>query len=239
MESEHNESLACPRCKQRPATATYAGRNGKWTVHVCGLCFDRLEIQDALEWGTVDMFPLVEEERWDEILAWLDEFEKANGHRDHDGWMARSIASHRELTLWQAERYEEALQACEKLEQLGFEDDWYRYAAGIAKARVLDDMGRHAEAVATFEEALRYQDLSYTDGVCNSMRWLAVFSQNAGIPVDERWREVVQNVAEGYEVEVPVRPTLGESILALFELTENKVSKWKREQQAQQANEAR
>lgn len=230
MERDNEHPSICPRCKQRPVTATYNSRNGKWSVRVCGICFDRHEIQDAMEWGIVDTFSLVAEERFDEILAWLDTFEETNRHRDHDGWLARSVAACRQQTLWQAERYEEALQACEKVEQLGFEDDWYRFAAYGAKARVLDDMGRHVEALATCEEALRYLSPKYTEGVLHSMRALAEFSANAGKPVDERWREVVQNVADEYEVEFPIRPTLAESILALFDLTENMPSKRQRNQ---------
>lgn len=230
MQQHHDEQdETCPRCKQRPATATYNSRNGKWSVHVCGMCFDRHEIQDAMEWGLVERLNPDGEDNYDAILAWLDTFEEANRHRDHDGWMARSVAASRQHFLWEAERYEESLAACEKVEQLGFEDDWYRYAAGGAKARVLDDMGRHAEALATYEEALRYQALQYEDAARNSMHWLAVYSQNAGKPVDESWREVVQNVAREYEVEFPVRPTLAESILALFEMTENMPSKQQRE----------
>jgi tetratricopeptide (TPR) repeat protein len=185
-----------------------------------------------MEWGVHERLELASQERHDEILAWLDTFEDANRHRDHDGWMARSVASARAHFLWHAERYEEALVACDVVEQMGFEDAWYRYAAGSAKACVLEGLGRHAEALATFEEALRHHDLSHIETTRHLMHSLAEYSNRAGKPVDESWREVVQNVAHEYEVEMPVRDSLAETILALYELTENKPAK--RQRAAQQ-----
>jgi tetratricopeptide (TPR) repeat protein len=201
---------------------------------VCEPCVDLLQLQEAFGWGVYDTGNLAVEGRYDEILAWLDAFEKANRHRDHDGWLARSIASHRELTLWEAERYEEALVACDVVEQLGFEDAWYQYAAGSAKACVLEGLERHEEALAVFEEALRHHDLSHIETTRHLMHRLTEYSNRAGKPVDESWREVVQNVADEFEVEMPMRDSLAETILALYELTENKPSKRQRAAQQRQ-----
>jgi tetratricopeptide (TPR) repeat protein len=181
-----------------------------------------------MQWGIVDTFPLVDEERFDEVLAWLDAFENANRHRDHDGWLARSIASHRELTLWQAERYEEALIACDIREKLGFENITDKWALASSRAHNYEGLGRHDEALAVFEKAFREQDPRYLSGARYYLRPLVEYATNAGKPVDESWREVVQNVANEYEVEMPVRETLAETILALYELTENKPSKRQR-----------
>jgi tetratricopeptide (TPR) repeat protein len=233
MESDRKDAVAtCPWCKKRPATSMYNSRNGKISAMFCQICLDRNEIQDALEWGIVDRFPLAEAERWDEILAWLDELEAANHHRDHDGWLARSVASERELTLWRAGRYEEALQACDVVEQLGFEDNWHRYAARVARANVLEGLGRHEEALAVYEEALRNHAEKAIESARHALLNLVDFATNAGKPVDESWRELAKTVAVDYEVEVPIRPTLAESITALFELTENKLSSRQRAEQA-------
>ena len=88
-----------------------------------------------MEWGMLDLLKSTTQERYDKILAWIDAFDEANRHRDHDGWMARSVASSRALFLWEAERYEESLIACDIVEQLGFEDAWCRFAARSARAR--------------------------------------------------------------------------------------------------------
>lgn len=220
--------VTCWFCKRQPASVTYTNRTGKRTEQVCDKCLDRLQVQEAMEWGIVDTFPLEKEERYDEILSWLDTFEQANRHRDHDGWLARSVASHRGLVLWQAERYEEALIACEKVEQLGFDNVTNRWALGLSRAKNYEGMGKHAEALAAFEAAFRHQDSRYLAGARYFMRSLVEFSENAGKPVDESWRQIVQNVADEYDVEFPVRPILAESILALFEMTENVPSKRQR-----------
>lgn len=236
MKSEQNKDVpACPRCKKRPANTLYTSRSGDDNVMLCQECVNRLELQDVMEWGIVDCDPLVEAERWDEILAWLDELETSNRHRDHDGWLVRSVASHRQLTLWQAERYEEALLACDIVEQLGFEDDWHRYAARVARANVLEGLGRHEEALAIYEEALRNHDEKAIESVRHALLNLADFATNAGKPVDESWRELAKTVATDYQVEFPVRPTLTESIMALFELTENQLSSRQRAEQAKKS----
>jgi len=229
MNSDSNDApVICWRCKRQPASATYMDRTGKWSEQVCDKCLDRLQIQEAMEWGIVETFPLEKEERYDEILSWLDTFEAANRHRDHDGWLARSVAAHRGLVLWQAERYEDALLACNVVEQLGFENVTDRWALGVARARNYEEMEKHAEALAAFEAEFRHQDSRYVSAARYFMRSLVEFSANAGKPVDESWRPVVQNIADEYEVEFPVRPTLAESIVALFEATENKLTKRQR-----------
>jgi len=233
VELEPDKSVVvCPRCKARPTTTMYNSRNGHIRVMVCHNCLDRLEIQDAFEWGIVEMEELEEQERYDEMLAWIDAFEEANRHRDQDNWLAMNVASHRALILWQAERYEESLAECEKREQFGFEDAWHRWAEGSAKASALEGLGRHDEALAAFEAAFRHQDARFTYSARHLMRDLVKLSANAGKPVDESWRPLIQAIAADYEVEFPVRPTLAESITALFELTENRLTRRQREEQA-------
>jgi tetratricopeptide (TPR) repeat protein len=214
----------------RPVSTKYTDRLGKRTELVCAQCLDRFEVQESLEWGVHDRLELAAQERYDEILAWLDTFAESNRHRDHDGWMARSVASARAHFLWEAERYVEALEACHIREKLGFENVTDHWALGLAQARNFEGLERHDEALAVFEETFRHQDPRYMSGARYFLRPLIEFSENAGKPVDESWREVVQNVADEYEVEMPVRDSLGETILALFEMTENKPSKRQREQ---------
>lgn len=230
MNSDSNDTATtCWSCKKRPATTTWTNRKGTRSEPVCEPCLDLLHLQEAFGWGIYDNRVLDEEERYDEILAWLDAFEEANRHRDQDGWLARAVTAHRALVYWQAERYAESLAACEQREQLGYENVWSRWVSGSAKAQALEGLGRHAEALAVFEEAFRHQDPQHIGSALYFLRPLAEFSANAGKPVDESWREVAQNVANEYDVEMPVRETLGETILALFELTENKPSKRQRE----------
>ncbi len=229
MESDRNEpGETCFFCKKRPATTIYTNRSGKLSERVCEPCLDLLQLQEAFGWGVSDSRALAEEERYDEILAWIDAFEEANRHRDHDGWLKRAVASHRELTLWEADRYEEALVACDIREKLGFENITDKWALAAFRARNFEGLEKHAEALAVFEKAFREQDPRYLSGARYWMTSLVEYSANAGKPVDESWRAVVQNIADEYEVEMPVRETLAETILALYEMTETKFTKRQR-----------
>lgn len=221
--------MSCQSCKKKPATTAYTNRKGTVGELVCASCLDLLQLQEEFGLGIYDRQELDEQERYDEILAWVDEFEQVNRHRDLTGWLARAAAAHRACVYWQAERYDESLEAAEIRIQLGgLQDAWDHWAAASAKANALQGLGRHAEALTTFEEAFRHQDPSYVDSARSFMTSLVEFSENAGKPVDESWRHVVENVAHEYDVEFPVRPTLAESILALFEMTENMPSKRQR-----------
>ncbi len=240
MNVDTNDTVTtCWSCKKRPASTTWTNRKGTRSEPVCEPCVDLLQLQEAFGYGVYDTGDLAVEGRYDEVLAWIDAFEKANRHRDQDGWLTRNIASHRQLTLWEAERYEESLIACDVVEQLGFEDAWSRFAGRGARARVLEGLGRHDEALAVFEEALRHYELGYINEGRHLMNLLVEFSANAGKAVDESWRDVVQNIANEYEVEMPVRETLGETILALYEMTENMPSKRQRDWQQEQDRIAR
>ncbi|MDC3983799.1 hypothetical protein [Polyangium jinanense] len=172
------------------------------------------------------------DERYDEALACLDAFEQENRHRDHDGWLARSVASEREFILYEAGRYEEALQACEAVARLGFENVTDRWSNGSAKALNLQALGRHREALETFEEAFSHQDPRYASAIPYYLPTLVELSENVGQPVDEKWRRVAEAGAEDFAVEMPVRDSLGESMRALAEMTRGMPSKREREWKA-------
>jgi tetratricopeptide (TPR) repeat protein len=186
-------------------------------------------MHDVIDDNTLHIVELIDNGQPDEALACLDTIWEANRHRDHTGSLARSIALQREFILCEAERYEEALAMCDIREQLGFENITDSWGLGASRARNLEGLGRHAEALAVFEKAFREQDPRYLSGARYWMTSLVEYSENAGRPVDESWREVVQRIADGYEVELPVRDSLGETILALYELTEGKQPKSKTE----------
>ncbi len=223
--STPNPSTAsmCSSCKKRPATTMYTDHRGNGSEQVCPPCLDRLEIVEAFERGLLETYTLYKDEEdevyFEKTLAWLDDVERKHRHRDHDGWLARTLASHRALVYWQAERYEESLTACELRDSLGYDKVWDRWPGANAKAGALEGLGRHAEALTVFEEAFRHQDPRLLAGARYYLPALVKYSTNAGQPVDESWRALAQRIAEHYHVEFPVRPTLAESMLALYEMT--------------------
>jgi tetratricopeptide (TPR) repeat protein len=238
MKTEPEEAtVLCWHCKKRPAKVTYTHTEGpeKGTQQVCNLCLDRLELQDEFAVEQRKRAEWLHDERSDEFFARLDEFEATNRHRDHEGWLARTIAMTRQHELWWAERYEESMNAYEVVKKLGFEQPWHGWEAAHCQALVLEALGRHEEALAAFEEAFRHQQPPNLVAANHSMCKLVKFSANAGKPVDESWRDLVKAIAADYEVELPIRPTLAESITALFELTENKLSSRQRAEQAKKS----
>ena len=227
MQPPSEKPQPCWSCEKREATHSYtcAGR----TVRVCATCLDRLEVQEAFEYKGLDINKLMRREQYDEALASWEAFEEANRHRDHDGWLARSVARDRAFILHEAGRYTEALQASEAVAQLGFENVTARWGHGSAKARTLQALGRHREALAAFEEAFSHQDPRYASSIPYYLPLLVELSEGAGQPVDEKWRSAAEAGAEDFAVEMPVRDSLGESMRALAEMTQGMPSKAKRE----------
>ncbi|HVK68631.1 MAG TPA: hypothetical protein VM694_29430 [Polyangium sp.] len=205
---------------------------------VCATCLDRLEVQEAFEYKGLAIDKLVSRDQYDEALARWDAFEDANRHRDHDGWLGRSVARQREFILYEAGRYEEALQACEAVAQLGFENVTDRWSNGSAKALNLQALGRHREALSAFEEAFSHQDPRYASSIPYYLPTLVELSENLGQPVDEKWRRVAEAGAEDFAVEMPVRDSLGESMRALAQMTQGMPSKREREWKAKQGGGA-
>lgn len=221
MKTDHEEQpVLCWFCKKRPPVVAYTHRRDlkKEAHQVCALCSDHLQLQDDFDEEVSAHFSLIYDEHYDEYLALIDAFEAANRHRDHDGWLARRIASSRQHVLWEAERYEESLAASDVVEQLGFEQVWNRWIAAHGRSLALEGLGRHEEALAMYEAAFRHQEPKFLVAAFESMTPLVKFSANAGKPVNESWRPLIQAIAAEWNVEFPVRPTLAESITELFEV---------------------
>ncbi len=168
-------------------------------------------------------------------LAAVDAFWDANCHRDHDKWLERTIADHRAFIFWLAGRHTEALQACERREQLGFERVCDRWSHAYSVALSLGALGRHKEALAVFEEAFSHQDPRYFSALPYHFRSLVKLSRKAGQPVNEKWRSVAMDAAEEFAIKMPARKTLAETLLALTKKTERMPSKRTREWEQEQA----
>jgi tetratricopeptide (TPR) repeat protein len=216
MQLPNNQPQLCWFCKKRPATVKYTHRSGRLTEMVCATCLDRLEVQEEYEYKARDIIhPLEGNEQYDEALAWLDAFLEANRHRDHDRWLARSIASHRANILFDAGRYAEAEQACEAWAELGFADVWERWLHRTVTAQTLDALGRSREGLAVLEDALTHQDPKHLPTARGYLEKLAEISEKLGQPVDPKWRSLAQEVAEWYGVEMPKHDSLGKAIIEL------------------------
>jgi tetratricopeptide (TPR) repeat protein len=220
MPFPNEKPQTCSFCKKRPATAkyTYATTTEMIEEMVCATCLDRLEVQEAFEYKFRDIIiPLERNEQYDEALACLDAFLEANRHRDHDQWLARSIASHRAMILLDAGRYAAAEQACAAWAALGFDDVGERWMHGSVTAETLDELGRTREGLAVLEDALSYRDPKDVPGAWGHLKRLAEISEKLGQPVDPKWRSLAQASGEWYGVELPQHESLGKAIVELAE----------------------
>jgi tetratricopeptide (TPR) repeat protein len=233
MQSPNDAPRLCWFCKKRPATEKYIRKT--ITELVCATCLDRLLVQDALEDRFLHIVDLERNERYDEALACLDEVLEANRHRDHDKWLARSVANHRALLLFEAGRYADGEKACDVWAQLGFADVGERWSHGFEAARTLDALGRPREALAALEDALSYRDPKDLPGARGPLALLAELSDKLGQPVDPKWESLAKALAKRFRTELPVADSLGKAILELAEITRGKQPKFPHEWEKDEA----
>ncbi|MBK9264159.1 MAG: hypothetical protein IPM54_30710 [Polyangiaceae bacterium] len=88
--------------------------------------------------------------------------------------------------------------------------------ARLRKAQALDALGRPREALSALEEAFAHRDQLFL-GVAEKLVALVDLSGKLGQPVDPKWQNLADAVAEAYGVEMPTRDSLGETIRALAE----------------------
>jgi len=198
---------------------------------VCATCLERREVRDAYEGKLLHITALERRKQYDEAIVCLNTILEENHARDHDGWLARSVADHRVLILLDAGRYAEAEQACKAWSQLGFSDVSERWMHALGTAHTLEGLGRDREAVAALEDALGYEDPKYLPSVLGVLTELVRFSEKLALPVDPKWLRIAEAVAERYGVGMPVHDSPGQAVFALEEAVRGKQpkrpSEWK------------
>src|SRR5690242_18669649 len=110
----------CARCREKPATEKYM-LSGHAEI-VCAACFERCTVHDAVQRELYHVLKLAHHRQCEEALAGLDPILERYRHRDHDGWVANSIALARTSILGDLGRYEEAERAYNDWARIGFTD---------------------------------------------------------------------------------------------------------------------
>lgn len=220
MQFPNDEPSLCALCQEKPATENYA-LSGH-TKPVCAACLERWNVQDAYENKLLHITALERRGQYDEALACLDAILEANSDRDHDGWLARSVADHRVLLLLDAGRYAEAEESCRAWARLGFADVSQRWMHALGTAHSLEALGRDQEAVAALEDALGYEDPKYLPSVLSVLTELVRLSEKVGQAFDSKWLRTAEAVAERYGIDMPANDSPGQAILALQEAVQGK-----------------
>ncbi|MFO0590806.1 MAG: hypothetical protein U0441_24900 [Polyangiaceae bacterium] len=216
MTTPEDDTQLCWLCERNLSEKTYT--RGAEEHPVCAACFDRLSVQDAYEGALGRIGALDKAGRPEEALAALDAILEANRERDHDGWLARSIASHRALSLSLAGRHAEAEKELRGRAQLGFVDVWDRYEYGLAMAKTLEALGRDAEAVAALEDALSHQEPQYSPTAMSLLSRLAGLSEKLGRPLESKWMDLANAAASSYGVAMPAGDSPSQVFSALHRL---------------------
>lgn len=223
MQFPNNDPPLCASCQEKAAIKQYTHETR--SEMLCATCFDRWSVHDAFENELRHIFELEGRLQYDEALARLDAILEAERERDHDGWLAGSVAHHRAELLLEACRYAEAEQAYDAWSRLGFIDIWRRRMHALGLARTLEGLGREREAVAVLEDVLGYDDPKDVPFAIHPLAELARLSEKLHLPVDSKWLRIAEGVAERYGVDMPVRDSPGEAILALEEITQGRQPK--------------
>ena len=84
----------------------------------------------------------------------LDDMLSVHVRQDADGWLKRSIISHKALLYMTAGSHSQALLAYQELKQLGFAGPSERVEYSLGVSRALLAGGRAPEAIGVLEEAL-------------------------------------------------------------------------------------
>lgn len=231
MQSPKEEAPFCANCEKRPATEEYT-RGGRTTM-LCTTCFDRWNVQDVYEGSILHIENLRRGGKCDEALAYLDAILESNRDRDHDGWLARSIAAHRALLLFLVGRYADAEEAQKARAQLGFANAWERHEHAVGLAHVLEALGRDVDALAVLEDALGHEEDGYLNEAPHLLAEVARLSEKLGQPVDPKWRPLAEAVADEYGIEMPANESFGQALVTLEELTRSAKPKRQREWEAE------
>ena len=241
MQVSEDEARRCEFCG-KPATTVYACGNA--ALSTCDACHEQQTVREAHERQLVHVIELTMRRQYDEALAFLDALLESNRERDQDAWLARHIAHHRVQILWDTGRYAEAEQACEAWAELGFVDIGERLIHALETARILEVSGRVQQALDALEnalghgETLGHDDVKYLDSAPYPLAELARLSDKLGQPVDPKWRRLAEAVADEYGVEMPIKESLGQALLALEGLTRGAKPKRQREWEAEHGADA-
>jgi tetratricopeptide (TPR) repeat protein len=216
VQSSKDYSGICAFCEKQAAVEAYT-RAGR-TEMVCASCGDRCRVQDAFEDKAIHLANLQSARKYDEAIACLDSIFESNRDRDHDGWLARSIAAHRAMIFMDAGRYADAEQAWNTMAEVGFADVFDRWEYAVGAARVWDAQGRTQEAAALLEDTLRYPIPShYLPSARAPLGELARISEKLAQPLDPKYLRLAKAIAKRFGIDMPANESVAKAILALRE----------------------
>ena len=200
-------SQTAVNCKLCSAPAEEVYTRAGLTMRLCRRCITRQHLQDAFEARLLEIDTCMREKQHDEALRILDEIWDTNRTHDTDGWLERSVLSHRALVLFDQGKLPEALDVYRTRGMRGFPEssDFPTHQLGLAE--VLAGLGHYREAIDALEDGLRALDRRTLPGALSLLASLVRVSQAAGQALSPHWKPLIEACAARWGIELPAQMT--------------------------------
>ena len=180
------------------------------TLQLCARCLDRMQIQDAYEGQLLELHRLTVDGRYADVLAALDGLFAQHRGRDHDGWLERSLTSHRALVL--AEQGDLVAAAAAHRAVIAASPDDHSERFGLAG--VLERMGDLDEAVAEVERGLAAITARTAPAALSGLVRLARFCAAQGREVPASHRDALEAAVRWWGLPLPAALLASDAPLA-------------------------
>lgn len=183
---------------------------------------DHKEVQDAYERVLPDIAALTVEGRHGEALKLLDELLVSYEKIDKDGWLRRSVRSHRALLLLDMGRFKESLAEYDARRELGFHEPSEHIEYTLGRAGCLSGLKRYEESIKALEDGLEKLPDSHIGSALGLLHRLAEAYAAVGRPVPRRFASLLKTSAGKLGIGVPAiidtePERLGEAIQAVYD----------------------
>jgi len=178
---------------------------------------DHEAAQDAYERVLPRVVALTDQGHHDEALQVLDRLLRSESHRDHDGWLRRSVVAHRALILADAGRDEDALSEWNTRAAMGFSDPSSRVEHALGVAVLLTRLQRAAEAITLLRTALSELPLTHIGSALGLLGRLAEAYAASGAKLPDSYRPLIRSVAAYHDVPLAHSDDVGALVAKLVE----------------------
>jgi len=196
--------------QDKPSRCAFCGKPAehqytlaKRTVEICATCLVRQQLQDVYEAALPELDGLATAGNFRDAQRMLDDMLSTHVQQDTDGWLQRSVIAHKALLYMAAGSHGEALSAYQELKQLGFAGPSERVEYGLGVSRALLAGGRAPEAIGVLEETLDGLGSRTLPSGIPLLEALAQSHAALGLPLSERWRDVLRSTAGAAGIELP------------------------------------
>src|SRR5215471_14029601 len=213
--------MKCEACDKQ-ATHVYEAYGNR--MHLCSSCKDQHEIQKAYNDRMIEIVDLSNRGDCDAALSILQGLLDAQGDRDHTGGFRYGILSHQALVLKQQGRFAEGLEKLRSINTFPSQSEFLVNQLAIAK--LLGELGKHADAIGELERGLDAASESSLPTALSLFAEYARITRTESSEVPARFRDLFQDVVRWWGIPGSKAP---EACLEPFSETIQAADKQRRE----------